>query len=181
MSTLVRSRIASTCKKCRSYSDNADNGRFTQHYAPQVGIFNTALDPAQCLRQAPLLYWTVACIGSRKYSKNPTLLSILAPRVASEIQEAALAPEISNVQAFLFLVVWPLPIDTMGKETSSMLTALLLQAAINKGLHIRGIGQDFSRQTLTPNADLEVGRAKLWVVCVNAALKYVLENLTSSH
>lgn len=129
-------------------------------------MMQSAVSPTQCYTQSPLLYYTVACTGSRKYTKNPTLLGLLAPRVAEAVAASTLFPDLHAIQAFLLLCIWPLPIDTLGKETSTLLSALMLQAAITKGLHIRGVGQDFSRTTLTPNANLELARATLWVACV---------------
>ncbi|KPI45236.1 uncharacterized protein AB675_2818 [Cyphellophora attinorum] len=79
------------------------------------------------------------------------------------------SPDLSAIQAYLLLCIWPIPVDTFGKEISTTLSSLMLQFSMNKGLHIRGVGQDFSRVTLNPEPSLEVLRAKLWISCLITA------------
>lgn len=142
---------------------------FMQQYAPQVCVVNRAMPAKDYLNTSPLLYWTMVTIGSRKYAGNQAMVGQLAPRLIEMIRYAIFSPDLSAIQAFLLLCIWPIPIDTFGKEISTTLSTLLFQFSLNKGLHVRGVGQDFSRVTLNPEPALEVHRAKLWISCLITA------------
>ena len=145
---------------------------FMRHYAPQVCVINQTMSSRDYFRLSGLLYWTMVTIGSRKYPANSRLLGTLAPRLTDMIRQAMFNPDLAAIQAFLLLCIWPIPIDTFGKEISTTLSASMLQFAMNKGLHIRGIGQDFSRVTLNPEPALEILRGKLWISCLITAQRY---------
>lgn len=110
-------------------------------------------------------------MGSRKYSKDPTILSQLGPKVIELAQRAVFRREngLSTLQAFLILCIWPMPIDTMYKDISPILAGAMLNLALSLGLHIPGVGQDFSRTTLAHDDNERLFRAKLWVSCVICA------------
>lgn len=159
--------------------DEVDNSQledcfalFMKHFAPQVCIINPAMTSRDFYNLSGLLYWTIVTIGCRKYGKNPSLLGTLAPRLLEMVRAAMFNPDLATIQAFLLLCIWPIPIDTFGKEISTTLSTSMLQFSVNKGLHIRGIGQDFSRVTLNPEPSLEVLRAKLWISCLITAQRY---------
>lgn len=142
---------------------------FMKHYAPQVCVITPFMRSRDCFNLSGLLYWTIVTIGSRRYTGNPSLLGTLAPRLLDMVRSAMFNPDLAAIQAFLLLCIWPIPIDTFGKEISTTLSASMIQFSMNKGLHIRGIGQDFSRVTLNPEPALEVLRAKLWISCLITA------------
>ena len=93
------------------------------------------------------------------------MLSLLAPRVLEMARNAVFSRDRLTIQAFLLLCVWPMPVDTLGKDISTVLIGVMLQLAVNIGLHVGGGGQDFSRTTLHPDPDEEVLRTKLWMSC----------------
>ncbi len=113
-------------------------------------------------------------IGARPYSKDPTILGLLAPKVIDLAQRAIFHREnpLSTLQAFLLLTVWPMPVDTMHKDISPVLAGAMLNLAVTVGLHVHGIGQDFSRTTLHPDANQKIFRTKLWLSCLIASQRY---------
>ena len=137
-----------------------------QNYAPQVFVFESRPTPNDCHSQSPLLFWTIVTIGSRKYPDDPTVLSLLAPRLLEIVRKAVFSRDLPTIQAFLLLCVWPLPVDTLDKDISPVLIGVVLQLAINAGLHLHGNGQDFSRTTLNPDSDDVTRRSKLWMSCL---------------
>ena len=139
---------------------------FMRNYAPQVFIFQSSLTPNDCHSQSPLLFWTIVAIGSRKYPDDPTVLSLLAPRLLKLVREAVFSRDLPTIQAFLLLCVWPIPVDTLDNDISPVLIGVILQLALNVGLHLHGDGQDFSRITLNPDSHEEIFRSKLWMSCV---------------
>jgi transcriptional regulatory protein LEU3 len=137
-------------------------------------VFSSSIEPNTCYSHSPLLFWTIVAIGSRKYPKDPTLLSLLAPRVIELAQVAIFSREstLETIQAFLLLCIWPMPVDTMHKDISPILSGAMLQLATSIGLHVQGVGQDFSRTTVHSDPIEAVSRAKLWVSCLIACQRF---------
>lgn len=54
-----------------------------------------------------------------------------------------------------------------------------MQHAVCIGLHIFGVGQDFSRVKLTSDHTLMVSRAKLWALTISTCQRYVLLKTSS--
>lgn len=106
-----------------SNSIHSNPARFMKHYAPKLHIFEADLDPNVCHSQSPLLFWTIVAVGSRKYSKDPTILSLLGPQVITLAQRAIFCRDntSSTPQAFPLLCIWRMPVDSMYKDFSPML------------------------------------------------------------
>jgi transcriptional regulatory protein LEU3 len=144
--------------------------RFVLYYAPKFQIFNDPLEPNTCYSQSPLLFWTIVTIGSRKLVKDPTLLNLLGPKVVELTQSAIFSRtnSLSIIQAFLLLCIWPMPVITMYKDVSPIMAGAALNLALTVGLHIPGVGQDFSRTTVLHDSNESRFRARLWVSCLIA-------------
>ena len=134
-----------------------------RNYAPQVFIFESRQTPNDCYSLSILLFWTIITIGSRKYTDDPTVLSLLAPRLLEMVRNAVFSRDLPTIQAFLLLCVWPMPVDTLDNDISPVLIGVVLQLAMTLGLHLHGDGQDFSRTTLSPDSSEEILRSKLWM------------------
>ena len=94
------------------------------------------------------------------------MLSLLAPRLLDMVRKAVFSRKLPTMQAFLLLCVWPMPVDTLDNDISTILIGVILQLAMNIGLHLHGDGQDFSRTTLNPDSDEVILRSKLWMSCL---------------
>ena len=53
-----------------------------------------------------------------------------------------------------------------------MLSGVMVQHAISVGLHIAGVGQDFSRVKVPQDQDQAVFRAQLWAMCIVVAERH---------
>ncbi|KAH8807865.1 hypothetical protein F5884DRAFT_348357 [Xylogone sp. PMI_703] len=140
---------------------------FHQHYLPQSSVFETELRPNDCYTHAPLLFWTVVAIGSRNYAEDPTMIFQLAPRVLELAKAAIFARDsiIPTIQAFILLCAWPMPYNSLGNDLTPVLSGAMLQLALTMGLHVCGVGQDFSRIKLrTDHAQVDF-RRRLWALC----------------
>ena len=137
-----------------------------QKYAPQVFVFETNLTPNDCYARSPLLFWTIVATGCRKYVDDPTIHSLLIPQLLDLVRSSVFSRDLSTIQAFLLLCVWPIPVDTLDYDISPVLIGVLLQLAVNIGLHLRGDGQDFSRTTLDHDSTEEIRRSKIWMTCL---------------
>ena len=107
-------------------------------------------------------------IGSRKYSQDPTLLTLLTSPVINLVKVAGSSREnpISTIQALLLYCMWPMPFDTLDKDFTPVLSGTVMQQALAIGLHIFGVGQDFSRTKVAWDKGQMVLRARLWALTI---------------
>jgi transcriptional regulatory protein LEU3 len=149
--------------------------RFLDHYLQYVPVVDASLRPNECYTQSPFLFWTIVAIGSRKYIKDPTLILMLGPKVIELAQQAILTREgvLTTIQALVCLCSWPMPFGTLNNDITPMLTGAMLQLAMSIGLHVFGVGQDFSRTKLPCDRWQQIQRARLWVLCLTVSQKLV--------
>ncbi|EHK17250.1 uncharacterized protein TRIVIDRAFT_205851 [Trichoderma virens Gv29-8] len=140
---------------------------FFSLYAPFLPIFQIAPGPNQCFDQSPFLFWVIVYIGSRRYAGDPTLLGRLSPKINSmgfAALESRSSP-IQTIQGILLLCQWPTPVNTMHRGISLVLAGAALHLAMQIGLHVAGVGQDFARTILDGNRLERANRAMLWKQC----------------
>ncbi|KAL7947515.1 hypothetical protein V8C42DRAFT_318000 [Trichoderma barbatum] len=140
---------------------------FFSLYTPFLPILQTKPTPNQCFEQSPFLFWVIIYIGSRSYSNDPTLLGRLAPKInlmGFAALESRTSP-IQTIQGILLLCQWPTPVDTMHRGISFVLAGAALHLAMQIGLHVAGVGQDFARTILDGNQLERANRAILWKQC----------------
>ncbi|KIW48255.1 uncharacterized protein PV06_00861 [Exophiala oligosperma] len=134
---------------------------------PYVPIFDTKVNPDDCYRASPFLFWAIVTTGARK-SENPTLILTLAPKVMDLAKLAIFASEryLPTIQALILMCTWPIPIDTLQKDKVPMLAGAMLQIATNMGLHVYGTAQDFTRVASRHDRRQRDFRTRLWALCL---------------
>jgi hypothetical protein len=60
----------------------------------------------------------------------------------------------------------------MFKDITHVLCGAAVHLATQIGLHIAGVGQDFARTPLRKDQDQKILRAKLWMHCIIAYIRY---------
>ena len=150
---------------------------FHTKYSPQLSVLEGWLSPNHYYNQSPFLFWTIVAIGSRRYARDPTLISMIAPGVNSFAKTAAFSRDraLHTIQALLLLCTWPMPFETLSNDITPMLSGVMLQHAVSCGLHIFGVGQDFSRTKLTKDRAQMYFRARLWALCIVVCQRYCLQ------
>lgn len=133
------------------------------------------MTPDEYHQRCPFLFWTIVYVGCRYYTKDPTLLGVLAPKLNAM---AFLALEsrsypLLTIQGLLLLAMWPVPMNTMYRDVSLVLSGAALHFSRQVGLHIFGIGQDFARTTINADTLEAARRAALWRVCCEVYYGYV--------
>ena len=151
--------------------------RFFEHYEPFIpGLFDSSMTPYQFYEQSPLLFWSIVTTGARRYAEDP----ILFERVVRQILQIALASlfslsnSIQTIEAVLILCLWPIPINSMFKDSTHSLAGVAMQLALQNGLHILGREQDFVRQSIDEARSEVALRFRLWVHCVIIFQRYEL-------
>ncbi|KAB5560325.1 hypothetical protein GE09DRAFT_962033 [Coniochaeta sp. 2T2.1] len=141
---------------------------FFRDYAPSLPVFDANLSPNEYYDLCPFLFWAMLFVGSRRYSRDPTLLGRLRPRINAMALLAleARATPIETIKGLLLLCLWPIPLNTMFKDISHVLSGAAVALAMQIGLHLTGSGQDFSRTILNGGRARVVDRAHLWMHCL---------------
>ena len=131
-------------------------------------LFDKKLNANECHAASPLLFWAIVLVGSRRYTRDPTLNLQLAPKVLNLAKSALFAQErmLCSIQALVILCTWHVPIDTLQKDIAPQLAGAMIQLATFIGLHVYGSVQDFSRVPLKYDQQQKTFRARLWSICL---------------
>ena len=111
----------------------------------------------------PFVFWMIISVGSRRYTKDATLLLSLAPRVTQLALQNLQEPRGRTVLGLALLVTWPFPTDTSSKDITFTLSAALVHLAIRVGLHMPQAVQDFYRTKIELNERKLVIRSEIWI------------------
>jgi hypothetical protein len=69
------------------------------------------------------------------------------------------------VKALCMLCVWPLPISSTSSDPTFMISGLMLQVAMQIGLHRPSHAQDFSKFRVDLREEELKDRVKTWAAC----------------
>ncbi|KAK5019161.1 hypothetical protein LTR60_001212 [Cryomyces antarcticus] len=104
-------------------------------------------DPEYCCKLSPLLYWVIISIAIRRLPSNDVSLDKLQTPLTRLIWDTI--REVSQnyhvVKALCLLCTWPLPTKSTSNDPTFMLCGLMMQIAMQNGLHRPSHAQDFSR------------------------------------
>lgn len=112
--------------------------RFFEHYHPVLPIFDPSWDPSSIYMLSPFVFWCIVITGSRRYERDPTLLSRLTPGV-KQLSLQALSQTtsyITNICGLLVLCTWPLPMKAICEDPSAMYSGAAMQLALQHGLQM---------------------------------------------
>ena len=76
------------------------------------------------------------------------------------------------VKALCFLCTWPLPIASSSTDPTFMLSGLMMQIALQIGLHRPSHAQDFSKFRVDLRAEELKDRVTTWAACNIVAQRY---------
>lgn len=142
--------------------------RFFRDYYSAIPVFDHDLSPDETYEQSPFLFWAIVFVGSRRYAQDPTLLGRLTARINSMalLSLESRSRPIETIKGLLLLCLWPIPLNTMHKDISQMLSSAAMHLAMHVGLHIAGRGQDFVRFRIDRDRAQDLSRAHLWMHCL---------------
>lgn len=80
---------------------------------------------------------------------------------------------IETIKGILLLCMWPIPMNTMHKDISHVLSGAAVHLGMQIGLHITGSGQDFARGRLNRSQAQKIDRAHLWMYCLMVLHRHV--------
>ena len=118
-------------------------------------------------------------MAARRFTPEPTLLQSLAGPL-SRLLWASLAdvPQTYHVvKALCILCTWPLPISSTSTDPTFMLSGVMMQVAMQIGLHRPSHAQDFTKFRVELRAEELRDRVKTWAACNVVAQRYLSPGL----
>ena len=142
--------------------------RYFKDYHPVLPIIEPSISPNTFYQHAPFLFWVVVSIGSRRYTRHPTLTGALALPVTQLALRSIIVrtKPIENMKGLLLLLNWPFPTGPFYRDPSFLLSGSLLHMAMQCGLHAPTFSQDFSKSYQKVHEQEHIRRAEMWAYVV---------------
>ncbi|KAL8664735.1 MAG: hypothetical protein Q9168_007851 [Polycauliona sp. 1 TL-2023] len=141
--------------------------RFFTLFHPFMPLLDPSITPDAYFAMSPLLPWIIISVAARHYPPDPNLLPSLAAPVSVRLW-ATLADVPQNyivVKALCIVCTWPLPVSSTSSDPTFMLSGLMMQIAMQIGLHRPSHTQDFARFKEDLREEELKDRVKTWVAC----------------
>lgn len=113
-----------------------------------------------------LLFWAIISVAARRSSSRPTLLTDLAKPLTDLIWDSVRnQPNHHVVKALCLLCTWPVPAERTVTDPTFMMCGVMMQIAMQIGLHQPAHPQDFSRTKVRLQQEDIHDRLRTWAVC----------------
>lgn len=161
--------------------------RFFTYYHPFLPFLNQKQTPDEYYNTSPLLFWTIISVGARRYQSDPGLLNSLAGPVTRLVWStlADIPQSYHVVKALCLLCSWPFPTSSTSTDPTFMLCGMMLQVAMQLGLHRPSHSQDFSKFRVELIEEELRDKVRTWAICNIVAQRYVMLflglDLSNSH
>ncbi|KAF2002140.1 hypothetical protein P154DRAFT_151660 [Amniculicola lignicola CBS 123094] len=117
-------------------------------------------------KDSRLLFWAIVSVAARHSEKDTELLIRLKAPLEKLIWDTIKQPPNHHlVKALCLLCTWPLPARTTVTDPTFMLCGVMMQIAMQIGLHQPTHPQDFSRQKVRLRQEDINDRLRTWAVC----------------
>lgn len=140
---------------------------FFHCYHPFLPFLDPTRSPEDVYsKDSKLLFWAIISVAARHYSADRTLLTRLQEPLTDEIWRTIRSqPNHHVVKALCLLCTWPLPARTTQSDPTFMLCGVMMQTAMQIGLHSPTHPQDFSRTKVRLEQQDIHDRLRTWAVC----------------
>ena len=124
------------------------------------------MSPEAYLEYCPPLFWTMIGVASRRYTGDTTLLNRLSGPISRLIWSALadLKQMYGVVKALCLLCTWPFPTSSTSSDPTFMLSGVMMQLAMQIGLHRPSHAQDFSKFRMELQEDELKDRVRTWAI-----------------
>lgn len=136
-------------------------------YHPFIPVLDPTKSPEYYFECSELLFWAIIAVGARRFEEDPTLLTGLAGPF-NKLIWATIAEVPQNyhvVKALSLFCTWPLPTKTSSKDPTFILCGVMMQIALQTGLHRPSHVQEYSRIKIEVREDDVKDRLKTWAAC----------------
>ncbi|KAI9847686.1 MAG: hypothetical protein M1837_001934 [Sclerophora amabilis] len=141
--------------------------QFFTFYHPFLPILDPQRPPDYYFNTCELLFWTVITVAARRSPPYPNLLSVLAPAVSKLVWSTLgeVPQSYHVVKALCLICTWPLPTSSTSTDPTFMLSGVMMQIALQIGLHRPSHCQDFTRFQVQLRDEELRDRVKTWATC----------------
>lgn len=140
---------------------------FFQLYHPFLPFLDPLRSPDDVYsKDSKLLFWAIISVAARHYEVDGSLLKRLKEPLTELIWKTIKSqPNHHVVKALCLLCTWPLPARTTVADPTFMLCGVMMQIAMQIGLHQPTHPQDFSRTKVRLRQEDIHDRLRTWAVC----------------
>ncbi|KAI9740821.1 MAG: hypothetical protein M1818_004426 [Claussenomyces sp. TS43310] len=141
--------------------------QFFTFFHPFLPLLDPHMTADHYFSLSPLLGWTIVLIASRRSPHEPTLMGTLSTAynklLWASISEMPQAYHV--VKALCLICMWPLPINSSSIDPTFMISGIMMQIALQTGLHRPSHAQDFGKYVKEVNESEIRDRALTWAAC----------------
>lgn len=136
-------------------------------YHPFLPFLAPAMAPEEYFEYCPALFWTILSVGARRFHTDTTLLNRLTGPVTRLVWSALadMKQMYGLVKALSLLCTWPFPTSSTSSDPTFMFCGVMMQIAIQIGLHRPSHAQDFSKFRMELQEDELKDRVRTWAIC----------------
>lgn len=141
-------------------------------YHPFLPVLDPEKSPDYYYDMSPLRFWVMISVAARRL--RPSLLKDLTSPL-NELLWRTLADIPQNyivVKALCLLCTWPLPVDSTSSDPTFMLSGLMMQIAMQIGLHRPSHTQDFTKFKVELMDEELRDRVRTWAAANATAQRY---------
>ena len=136
-------------------------------YHPFLPFLDRKQPPDEYYKFSPLLFWTIISVGARRYQSDSNLLNSLAGPVTRLVWStlADIPQSYHVVKALCLLCSWPFPTSSTSTDPTFMLCGMMVQVAMQLGLHRPSHTQDFSKFRVELIEEELRDKVRTWAIC----------------
>ncbi|KAJ5163216.1 uncharacterized protein N7500_005046 [Penicillium coprophilum] len=140
---------------------------FFTYYHPFLPFLDRNQSPEDYYSSSSLLFWIVISVGARRYQGDSNLLNSLAGPVTRLVWStlADIPQSYHVVKALALLCSWPFPTSSTSTDPTFMLCGMMVQVAMQLGLHRPSHTQDFSKFRVELIEDELKDKVRTWAIC----------------
>ncbi|KAJ5555579.1 transcriptional regulator family: Fungal Specific TF [Penicillium sp. DV-2018c] len=141
--------------------------QYFTYYHPFLPLLNPPKPPEVYLHRCPLLAWTIICVASRRSQYEPGLLVALSGPFSRLLWSTitSVPQDYRVVKALCVLCTWPLPTTSQRTDATFMLSGLMMQIAMQLGLHRPVQAEEFTTFRMEVQGEAVKDRLHTWVIC----------------
>lgn len=141
--------------------------QYFRFYHPFLPLLDPQKGPEEYLNRSSLLAWTIVCVASRRAPSEPGLLISLSGPYNRLLWTTitAVPQDYHVVKALCLLCTWPLPTTSQRTDATFMLSGLMMQIAMQLGLHRPVQAEEFTTFRMEVKGEALKDRLQTWVVC----------------
>ncbi|KAK4869828.1 hypothetical protein LT330_005552 [Penicillium expansum] len=141
--------------------------QYFTYYHPFLPLLNPPKPPEVYLNRCPLLAWTMICVACRRSQYEPGLLSALSGPFSRLLWSTitSVPQDYRVVKALCVLCTWPLPTTSQRTDATFMLSGLMMQIAMQLGLHRPVQAEEFTTFRMEVQGEALKDRLHTWVIC----------------